>query len=186
MISVSTLDRVGALTRVSGLLAEAEANIVSTYAATLGQTFVCHVLFDAHAPHMKQIQDRYAEALADLSPSFQFVELGESKLLEFVVHIWAQDRPGIINEVAATLALHKGDIVASTGRVYLAEDTGAPIFAMDMRVGVPSGRDMEEVRKAIRALSGENGWAHEFEIIPVAARSTARSSKGNGRGPLPG
>jgi glycine cleavage system transcriptional repressor len=80
-----------------------------------------------------------------------------------IVSVYGADHPGIVHDVASTLARQEVNITDLTTR--LVEGGEAPLYAMMLEIALPPSRRIEEVGGALREVGQRQGV--ELSIRPL-------------------
>ena len=152
VISVLGEDQPGIVDRLSGLIYAHDCNISDSRMAVLGGEFAVILLVEGAAARV-----------ADLEPALQ--ELAQhhgltltsrrtrarrpgSDTLPYVIRAVALDHPGIVHRLAHFFASRGINIEQLDTERYAAAHTGAPLFAIHLRVSIPAGLRIAELREA--------------------------------------
>lgn len=166
-------DRIGTVATGTSFLSDRNANIEVSHAARLGGRFCLQLYFSAPKDAMNQIRADYREVLSDFHPVL--VEASDPdvdrdvRAMHYELIVYAFDSVGIVSEVAALLAEHGADVVQLAASRYPAPQTGNPLFVCEMKIDIPSGVMLRQIRHGLYRLEQLHGWDLDFRPEPNAA-----------------
>jgi glycine cleavage system regulatory protein len=157
VLSVVGSDRPGLTQALAAAVLSAGGNWLESHLSQLGGLYVGSVLVALPADSVEAVRAavravdahglevRIAPAVPASSPA------GEALLFRLV----GQDRPGIVNEVTATVSGLGTNIETFTTWITAEPYSGAPLFNMEARLRLAPGRAADEVQTALEAISAE-------------------------------
>jgi glycine cleavage system transcriptional repressor len=153
-------DRPGIVDEVSTLLFDKGANIEDSRMATMGGCFSIMTLFSCTLEQLKAIQ-RGLKGLEseEFETSLHKAEdpsaLPGRAELPFGIAVMAMDHPGIVQKIVHILHNHDVNIQSLNTHVTRAPLSGAPIFNLNLKAGIPVKRSIAKVKEELTALAGE-------------------------------
>ena len=157
VLSVVGSDRPGLTKALAAAVVSVGGNWLESHLSRLGGLYVGSVLVELAADGVEGLRSavrtvdahglevRIAPAVEDPGGVGEALHLG----------LVGQDRPGIVNQVAAILSGLDANIEAFETRISAEPHSGAPLFHMDARLRLPPERQAGEVQAALEAISAE-------------------------------
>ncbi len=150
VISAVGSDRPGLLDRVANAVRECGCNIGDSRMALLGSEFTLMTLVSGHwnaIAKLEQALPRLAGEL-DLELTARRTEprSDTAELIPYGVEVVGLDRPGILHDVARFFARREVTIEDAYSARYPAPHTGAPLFSLQLTVGIPATSSLATVR----------------------------------------
>lgn len=157
VISAIGTDRPGAVQDLSECVLGCGGNILESRMARLGREFAMLLLVSgnwAAVTKLEQALHKLSEK-SGLSVSLKPTELAPAaaERLPYAIDVISLDQQGIVYELSRFLAGHDVDIADVSTRSYAAAHTGAPMFAVQMNVGVPSKLPIAQLREEFLELT---------------------------------
>lgn len=151
VISAIGTDRPGVVTSLSECILKGGGNILESRMTRLGEEFAMLALVSGSWAAQSKLQsalDKLAEeqALAitvrpTKSPSDQ------SERVPYAVDVISLDQQGIVYELSRFMSSRNIDISEVNTRAYRAAHTGAPMFAVQMHIGIPADASIARLRE---------------------------------------
>ncbi len=150
-------DRPGLVDEVSRFVSERGGNLEDSRMVNLHGQFVIMMLVEGSGQVMEKLR---AELDALATKSRIHVELTSADMgrattsaaLPFRLTIRAMDHPGLVQSVAHALRAMNVNIESAETTLQSAPITGAPLFAMEFVVSVPTATPVAELREALGRL----------------------------------
>jgi glycine cleavage system transcriptional repressor len=151
VISAVGTDRTGVVQDLSKVILACGGNIEESRMATLGSEFAMLLLVSGNwhtLGRLEQDIEKLCEK-GDLTVSIKKTDakpVGEDRM-PYAVDIVALDQQGIVFNLANFFASRDIEIADVATRSYAAAHTGAPMFAVQMAVNVPSSIHISQLRE---------------------------------------
>lgn len=153
MIVISAIgkDRPGVVQSLSECILKGGGNIQESRMSRLGQEFAMLALVSGSWATQSKLQsalDKLATEQA-LSISVRPTESMTDQLerLPYAVDVISLDQQGIVFELSRFMASRNIDISEVSTRAYRAAHTGAPMFAVQMHIGIPAESSISRLRE---------------------------------------
>lgn len=153
-------DRPGIVDDVSTVLYDRGANIEDSRMATLGGCFSIMILFsclpenlDAVKEGIKELEGMNFET--SLHEAHDPEALPRQAEMPLKLEITAMDNPGLVRKVVRILRHYNVNIESLNTRVVKAPLSGAPLFDLDLKAGVPADSSIAAVKKELNSLAEE-------------------------------
>ncbi len=150
VLSAIGTDRTGVVQNISKVILSCGGNIEESRMATLGSEFAMLMLVSGNWHTLTRLQeglDKLSKG-ADLTVSIR--KTGEKTAKEnrmpYAVDIVSLDQQGIVFNLADFFASRDVEIADVATRRYSAAHTGAPMFAVQMAINVPSTLPVSQLR----------------------------------------
>ncbi|QGN53745.1 glycine cleavage system protein R [Novosphingobium sp. Gsoil 351] len=157
ILVVSGSDRPGLTKALADAVHAAGGNWLESHLSRLGGKYVGSVLVELALAALPELETQVRKVDASglrvsIVPADADARAdGDTLTVELV----GQDRPGIVREVTAVLAMLGVNIDSlKTGTEHGAW-SGEPLFRAQARVTLPDGVDQDEVQEALEAISGD-------------------------------
>lgn len=155
-------DRPGIVAEISGWILEHGGNIEDSRMSLLGGEFTTMILVSGDKSSIERLEtSREQFQRSNELVVFTKRVVGERPALganvvacELEAH--SLDHPGIVHQVAQFLRHLKVNIVSAETRVTSAPFSGAPVFQIVMRIEVPAGVTVEQLRTDLDALGASH------------------------------
>jgi glycine cleavage system transcriptional repressor len=150
VLSAIGTDRTGVVQNISKVILSCGGNIEESRMATLGSEFAMLMLVSGNWHTLTRLQDGLDKLSkgADLTVSIR--KTGEKTAKEnrmpYAVDIVSLDQQGIVFNLADFFASRDVEIADVATRRYSAAHTGAPMFAVQMAINVPSTLPVSQLR----------------------------------------
>ena len=151
VISALGQDRPGLVNELSMTILDAGCNIIDTRMTVLGGEFALLMMvsgpWNAVAKletHLPTVQSRLG--LSILSRRTE-PRKPAADLLPYAVEVLALDHPGIVYQLANFFSSRNINIEDLTTSNYAAAHTGAPMFSVNMSVGIPANMHIARLRE---------------------------------------
>lgn len=157
VISAIGTDRPGTVQDLSQAILGCGGNILESRMARLGREFAMLLLVTGnwHAlSKLEQAMEKLGERTG-LQISLKPTEKAEpsAERLPYAIDVISLDQQGIVYELSRFLAGHNIDISEVSTRCYAAAHTGAPMFAVQMNIGVPASLSIAQLRDDFMELT---------------------------------
>ena len=156
VLSVAGSDRPGLTKALAAAVLSAGGNWLESHLSRLGGLYVGSVLVELDSARVGALRSAVSAVDAAglevrIAPAGEATVAGET--LEF--SLVGQDRPGIVNQVTASLSQLGANI--ETFETWLSPEahSGAQLFHMAAHVRLPEGLKASAVQDALEAISGE-------------------------------
>lgn len=157
VISAIGTDRRGAVQDLSQAILDSGGNILESRMTRLGREFAMLVLVEGNWHALGKLEQslQKLEHDAGLSISLKQTEKAgaAAERLPYAIDVISLDQQGIVYELSRFLASRDVDITEVSTRSYAAAHTGAPMFAVQMNVGVPASLSIAQLREDFLELS---------------------------------
>ncbi len=145
VLAVIGTDRPGIVAQVTEFLEQHETNVEDSRMAVLGGEFSWMVLVSGSAAAVSRVQND-VPGLAKETKLFVHAKSTKKPLTEtaqraqtLVISAHALDHEGIVHAITNTLARSGANITSLDTSTYHAPESATQLFRMDLRVTVPSG-----------------------------------------------
>jgi len=149
-------DHTGLVQDITEVILNCGGNIEESRMTTLGTEFAILMLVSGNWHTLNRLE-KGLEKLADRDLTFNIRKTGERPIKEdhmpYAVDVVALDQQGIVFNLANFFASHNIEIADVATRRYAAAHTGAPMFAVQMTVNVPSSIHIAQLREEFLDLS---------------------------------
>jgi len=149
-------DHTGLVQDITEVILNCGGNIEESRMTTLGTEFAILMLVSGNWHTLNRLE-KGLEKLADRELTFNIRKTGERPIKEdhmpYAVDVVALDQQGIVFNLANFFASHNIEIADVATRRYAAAHTGAPMFAVQMTVNVPSSIHIAQLREEFLDLS---------------------------------
>lgn len=150
VITASGEDKVGLVDRFSGKIAESGLNIEQSHMAVLGGHFALIMLLSGPWNALSKLEsqmDALGEQLGLTITHKRTKEREHTKpLIPYHVEVVAMDHPGIVRNLASFFARNGINIEELETNTYPAPHTGAPMFSVNITVGIPADAHIPTLR----------------------------------------
>jgi glycine cleavage system transcriptional repressor len=156
VISAIGNDRTGVVQDLTKVVLSCGGNIEESRMTTLGSEFAMLLLVSGNWHTLSRLEqglDKLCES-GNLSVSIKETDMKppEEDRLPYAVDIVALDQQGIVFNLANFFASRDIEIADVATRSYAAAHTGAPMFAVQMAVNVPSSVHVAQLREEFHEL----------------------------------
>ena len=154
-------DRPGIVNDVSEFLLKNGSNIEDSRMATLGGEFALMLLVSGPAGATALIQKEFSTFANKLGLTVTAKETPSSParpdkgFVPFQVRVVGLDHEGIVHQFAHTLYQLSANIESLETQAVSAPVTGAPMFALTMRVAIPPHVSLSELRSKLQTAGDE-------------------------------
>ncbi len=150
VISAIGADRTGVVQDLTKVILACGGNIEESRMTTLGREFAMLLLVSGNWHTLSRLEqglDKLCQS-GDLSVSIRKTDakLVEEDRMPYAVDVVALDQQGIVFNLANFFASRDIEIADAATRCYAAAHTGAPMFAVQMTVNVPSSIQVAQLR----------------------------------------
>lgn len=156
VISAIGPDRTGVVQDITEVILNCDGNIEESRMTTLGSDFAMLLLVSGNWHTLSRLEKGF-EKLEDSGLTFTIRKTGERQIKEdrmpYAVDVVSLDQQGIVYNLANFFASHDIEIADVATRSYAAAHTGAPMFAVQMAVNVPSSIHIAQLREEFLELS---------------------------------
>ncbi|HEX4023665.1 MAG TPA: ACT domain-containing protein [Steroidobacteraceae bacterium] len=150
-VSAIGSDRTGMVRDLTQIISECGGNVAESRMAALGAEFAILLLVSGNWHALARIESELSR-LADTGALILHVKRTEPRptrpdMLPYSVDIVSLDQAGIVAGLAGFFTARGIDIGEVSTRIYAAAHTGAPMFAMQMVVQVPTKLHIAQLRE---------------------------------------
>ena len=150
-ISAIGADRTGMVHELTRIISDCGGNIAESRMAALGSEFAMLLLVNGNWHALARIESELAR-LAESSSLSVHLKRTEPKatrtdMLPYSVDIVSLDQAGIVAGLSGFLAGRGIDVSEVSTRAYAAAHTGAPMFAVQMVIQVPTKLPIAQLRE---------------------------------------
>jgi len=150
VLSAIGTDRAGVVNDISKVILECGGNIEESRMTALGSEFAVLMLITGNwhtLTKLKSALDKL-QGSGDLEISLRKTGLRTDRrdCMPYAVDVVALDQPGIVFHLASFFAVRNIEIADLATRRYAAAHTGAPMFAVQISVDVPSSISVSQLR----------------------------------------
>lgn len=141
-ISAIGTDRIGMVHDLTKVVADCGGSLSESRMMTLGSEFAVVMLVSGHWHALARLETELKK-LAETGSLIVEIKRTEERvarpeMLPYSVDVVCLDQPGIVAKLSGFFTTRAIDITELNTRSYLAANTGAPMFAVQMLVSVPS------------------------------------------------
>ena len=155
VLSAIGTDRTGVVQDITKVIMSCSGNIEESRMTTLGNEFAMLMLVSGNWHTLGKLE-RELEKLGAEDLTFTIRKTGEREIKEdrmpYAVDVVSLDHEGIVFGLANFFASHDVEIADVATRSYAAAHTGAPMFAVQMAVNVPSSVHIAQLRDEFHEL----------------------------------
>jgi glycine cleavage system transcriptional repressor len=154
-------DRPGIVNDVSEFLLKNGCNVEDSRMTTLGGEFVLMLLVSGPTDKITTVQNEFSQFASKLGLSGTAKGTPSSStgpdegFVLFEVHVVGLDHEGIVHRFAHTLYQLGANVESLETQAVSAPVTGAPMFALTMRVAIPPHVSLSELRSKLQAAGDE-------------------------------
>lgn len=157
ILSVVGSDRPGLTQALAAAVLSAGGNWLESHLSRLGGLYVGSVLVELEDADVGRLRAAAGAVDAEglevrIAPAMEARGTADETVAFSLV---GQDRPGIVHQVTTRLRDLGVNIEAFDTRLSLEAHTGAPLFHMEARLGLPRGLSAAAVQDALEAISAE-------------------------------
>ncbi|MEM6511824.1 MAG: glycine cleavage system protein R [Pseudomonadota bacterium] len=156
VISAIGSDRPGVVQEIAKVILSCGGNIEESRMTTLGNEFAVLMLVSGKWHTLNRLETGLEKLGADSGLTFGIRETGEKAIREdrmpYAVDVISLDQQGIVFELASFFSARDIEIADVATRRYSAAHTGAPMFAVQMAVNVPSKLHVSQMREEFLEL----------------------------------
>ena len=157
VISAIGTDRAGVVQDISKVILSCGGNIEESRMATLGAEFAVLMLVSGHWHTLNRLETSLNKLGESGNLSFSIRKTEEhaprDDRMPYAVDVVALDQQGIVYNLADFFASRDIEIADVATRRYAAAHTGAPMFAVQMAVNIPSSINLAHLREEFLELS---------------------------------
>ena len=157
VISAIGEDRRGTVQDLSQAILDAGGNILESRMTRLGREFAMLVLVSGNWHALGKLEQALKKLETDAGLSISMKQTAKSaaaaERLPYAIDVISLDQQGIVYELSRFLASRDVDISEVSTRGYAAAHTGAPMFAVQMNVGIPASLSIAQLREDFLELS---------------------------------
>lgn len=150
VITANGEDRVGLVERFTNRILDAGANIEASRMAVLGGQFAILMLISGPWNALSKLEDLMPSIGEQLDLAIVCKRTRERALstpmVPYHVEVVSMDHPGIVNKLSSFFARRGINIEELNTSTYPAAHTGAPMFSVQMTVGIPAGTHFSTLR----------------------------------------
>jgi len=156
VISAIGTDRTGVVQDISRAILSCGGNIEESRMATLGAEFAMLMLVSGNWHTLNRLETSLEKLGDDASLTFTIrktdVHEPREDRMPYAVDVVALDQQGIVYHLADFFAARDIEIADVATRRYAAAHTGAPMFAVQMAINIPSRLNLAQLREEFLEL----------------------------------
>ena len=156
VISAIGSDRPGVVQEISSVILACGGNIEESRMTTLGNEFAVLMLVSGSWHTLGRLEKSLDKLGSESGLTFTVRETSEKTVKEdrmpYAVDVISLDQQGIVYELANFFSTRDIEIADVATRRYSAAHTGAPMFAVQMAVNVPSKLHVAQLREEFMEL----------------------------------
>lgn len=156
VISAIGSDRTGVVQDLTKVILACGGNIEESRMTTLGSEFAMLLLVSGSWHTLSRLESGLDKLSADSNLTFTIRKTNErppkGDRMPYAVDVVALDQQGIVFNLANFFAARDIEIADVATRSYAAAHTGAPMFAVQMAVNVPSSVHVAQLREEFHEL----------------------------------
>ncbi len=156
VISAIGTDRTGVVQDISRAILSCGGNIEESRMATLGAEFAMLMLVSGNWHTLNRLETSLEKLGDDANLTFTIrktdVHEPREDRMPYAVDVVALDQQGIVYHLADFFAARDIEIADVATRRYAAAHTGAPMFAVQMAVNIPSRLNLAHLREEFLEL----------------------------------
>ncbi|MBI4168328.1 MAG: hypothetical protein HY510_00170 [Acidobacteria bacterium] len=166
-------DRPGIVADLAEMIFELGCNLENSSMMNLGSEFATMVMITGQGADIGErlhLACKHLEYEKGMTIFIKPVEAGSSPASPpegrpFRLRTMGEDKAGIVARTARAIADAGGNIVQLVSQLRLAASSGTPLYEMEMRFDLPSGADVEALRRRLSAI--ENSLHIEITLSPA-------------------
>jgi glycine cleavage system regulatory protein len=164
ILSVIGSDRPGLTEALAGAILAAQGNWLEGHLSRLGGKYVGSVLVELPAARLETLRHNAAHVDA-AGLKVEIVTAGDAAPtgIRLDLSLVGQDRPGIVRDVSAALALLGVNIEALETAIDASAWSGSPMFRAEAQLLAPANVGTEAVQAALEAVSGD--MMVDFKVV---------------------
>ena len=157
ILTVVGSDRPGLTRAIAEAVYAAGGNWLESHLSRLGGKYVGSVLIELPEERLHELQAAVGgiDAFGIKVDIIAAAEADEHSGEFLGIDIVGQDRPGIVREVTSVLAGLNVNIDDFSSKIEGSAWSGAPLFRAKVKMLLPAGLSIDEVRTALEAISSE-------------------------------
>lgn len=164
-------DRPGIVARLAGFLTGQGYNLEDSRMAVLGGEFAVLLLVSRQAENAPPLTD-LVTAIEDLTGMTVTAKAstavpGTPAGVPYLVHGYAMDHPGIVYVLSNELASLGANIEEMETSMRPAPITGTPLFDVNMRISLPVGVSVSQLRRQLQEVGDARNIDVSVESWPV-------------------
>ncbi len=156
VISAIGSDRPGVVQDISKVILSCGGNIEESRMTTLGNEFAVLMLVSGNWHTLNKLESGLKKLGSDVGLTIGIRETSQTAVKEdrmpYAVDVISLDQQGIVYELASFFSARDIEIADVATRSYAAAHTGAPMFAVQMAVNVPSKLHVAQMREEFLEL----------------------------------
>ena len=157
VLSAIGTDRTGVVQEISKVILGCGGNIEESRMTTLGSEFAVLMLVSGNWHTLNRLERGLEKLTVDDTLTFAIRKTGERPVsddrMPYAVDVISLDQQGIVFGLADFFASRDIEIADVATRRYAAAHTGAPMFAVQMAVNVPSSVHISALREDFLEMS---------------------------------
>ena len=157
VLSAIGTDRTGVVQDITKVILGCGGNIEESRMATLGSEFAVLMLVSGNWHTLNRLERGLEKLAADDTLTFAIRKTGERATKNdrrpYAIDVVSLDQQGIVFGLADFFAARDIEIADVSTRSYAAAHTGAPMFAVQMAVNVPSSVNVAQLREDFLEMS---------------------------------
>lgn len=171
VLTVIGRDRPGLVENLARIVADHDGNWLESRMSRLGGEFAGILRLTVNGDREEELRSH----LADLAPTGLAVLVRRDEVVAeaptrlVLLELTGHDRPGIVRQVATTLAAHGANVEELDTTCGSAPMSGEPLFQARVQVALPAACDLEHLRSDLEQVAA--GLLVELSLEPVARES---------------
>ncbi len=157
VISAIGSDRRGAVQDLSQSILNSGGNILESRMTRLGKEFAMLALVEGNWHALGKLEQALAKLETEAGLTISMTQTEKAPIaaenLPYAVDVISLDQQGIVFELSRFLSSRDIDISEVSTRSYAAAHTGAPMFAVQMNIGIPASLSIAQLREDFLELS---------------------------------
>lgn len=150
VISAIGHDRPGIVDYLTKHLVEHDLSVSDSRMTVLGGEFAMQMLVEGAWNQLSKLEKELPSIASelDLSINSKWTDIRKQteNRLPYAVEVVALDNPGIVNSIAGFLSQRNINIEDMQTSCYPAAHTGAPMFAVEIKIAIPADMQISSVR----------------------------------------
>jgi glycine cleavage system transcriptional repressor len=162
-------DRVGLVEKISQFIARRGCNIDDSKMAVFCGEFAVIVLISGDREHLENVAADYRtlESATGLSISVKIPSDRRpgGSLLPYKLTASCMDHPGIVYQVSGILSSFGINIESLETKTYAAPVSGTAIFALEARISVPAGTNINSLRERFAEIEKQENIDVDLSLV---------------------
>jgi glycine cleavage system transcriptional repressor len=160
-------DRPGIVGQFTGHLHAAGANILDSRMVNLRGQFAIILLIEAESASLEKLRQSLPALAEQIGLRLTLTDAAPAatpvKGIPFKLKTYSLDQPGIIHKISDLLREQGVNIEELSARQESAPFAGDPLFLMEMRLTLPAGASIQNIRSKVQSLCDTLNCDVDFE-----------------------